>query len=68
MTYAYVQGCVADGVRKCGSCVRKCGVGGREMCRDELVDGTASNLTVPVGGAVLVVMSVFSSMVMMIIR
>ena len=64
----YVQGCVADGVRKCGSCVRKCGVGGRKTCRDELVDGTASIVTVLVGGAVLVVMSVFSSMVMMITR
>ena len=61
VAWQMVFGSVADGVRKCG-------VGGREMCRDELVDGTASNLTVPVGGAVLVVMSVFSSMVMMIIR
>ena len=48
--------------------VRKCGVGGRKTCRDELVDGTVSIVTVLVGGAVLVVMSVFSSMVMMIIR
>ena len=38
------------------------------MCQDELIDGTASIVTVLVGGAVLVVMSVFSSMVMMIIR
>jgi hypothetical protein len=66
MTYV-LQGCVADGIRKCGSCVRKCGVAGREM-RDELVDGTASIVTVLVGGAALVVMAVFSSMVMMIIR
>ena len=52
-----------------GSCVRKCGVGGRVMCPDELVDGTARSIvTVLGGGAVLVVMSVSSSMVMMIMR
>ena len=43
-------------------------VGGREMCRDGLVDGTASIVMVLVGGTVLVVLSVFPSMVMMIIR
>ena len=43
-------------------------VGGREMCRDGLVDGTASIVMVLVGGTVLIIMSVFSSMVMMIIR